>query len=728
MPRYLIPPSPADDLPPPPPGPQDFNIPDEAWAARTAFGWLEPGEPLDPAYRQEADRANATRAMELQNQFLDRQRASLSTGPDAFFDRRGREAVLGANDVLSRLQDARREVLDQTANPLQRRLLQDALDRHAFAEHADIGDHVGRQSLQWQNEVATSRLDHLCQQAALDHADPDAIAAYEQASESAARDRARTLGFAQDSDGANAEVSTARSSIWRSAIEAALGRDATKPAIALYDRAIDRLTPADTSILARYVEGARERETGRDYVASLPMPEVDPSSPLDAEKCLATVDAAHAAATAQNESDWPDDASQRATNQHFIDVAFGQKKRGIVQSNTDLEAMALNWVETPKPNGEPQTDLPPPNIWIRLGDDLRKTILAILMRNASGGADTASPITNRENITKMNAAPPSTATTAPPLPGLPLGEGANVASNAAKALAPLAGRIGASALAAARTTSGAVPLILIPTNSQAETFSLGDGLRARHFGDSESVGIERRVDHGLFGTGIGAKWEDVDVRATLSRPVNGRRTLLVDPAELERAIGPDAARQALAVAADAPNPQVLPPPVPWMVEMHVSASTNRAKTFVRRDVTAEEVETLCRNYPNVYRIALEASRRAQATGLPNGLAYGRFAHLQFKLEAEKIAKAKEIMKENGIKEMLPEQSLFKGERVTYSSKGSYRVDLMETYPQRKTVCIYELKTGKAWLSKKKLEEYGRRAISAAGKGYTHVYAVGVHVQ
>jgi|SRR5471030_436092 hypothetical protein len=96
MTRYLIPPTPAEDLPPPPPTAQDFNIPDEAFGARTALGALEPGEQLDPGYWDEANRANSTRAAELQNQFLDKQREILHTGPDAYLNKRGRDAVLDA--------------------------------------------------------------------------------------------------------------------------------------------------------------------------------------------------------------------------------------------------------------------------------------------------------------------------------------------------------------------------------------------------------------------------------------------------------------------------------------------------------------------------------------------------------------------------------------------------------------------------------------------------------
>jgi hypothetical protein len=376
MTRYLIPPSPPEDLDlPSSPSPQDLDIPDEAYGARTAFSWLVPGETLDPAYRQEADRANATRAMELQNQFLDRQRAILSTGPDAFFDRRGREAVLGANDVLSRLQDARAEMLDQTANAAQRRLLQAALDRHALVEHGDIGEHVGRQSLQWQNEVATGRLDHLRHQTALDHGDPGAIGAYATASESAARERARTLNIAPDSAEAFQEVEGARSSIWRIAIEVALGKWHFPQAIILYNSAGGGLTRDDAQALAPQIDAARQHQAGQDYLARLGLPD---------SRDLAELDAAHQAATAQNDSDWPDDDSQRATNQHFIDVAFGQKKRAALEAKAGLHQAVNDWLDQSGADGTPQTERPPLALWTQLDPKEQQAVDRVLLWNARG--------------------------------------------------------------------------------------------------------------------------------------------------------------------------------------------------------------------------------------------------------------------------------------------------------------------------------------------------------
>src|SRR5471032_709626 len=231
MTRYLIPPTPPEDLPPPPPTAQDFNIPAEAFGARTAFGTLEPGEQLEPGYWDEANRANSTRVAELQNQFLDRQREILHTGPDAYLNKAGRDAVLAAPDALAQLEAARQDTIGQAGNEAQRRLLKTALGEHAITEHYRVGTHAGEQSLEWQKQTATERLNQLRQQAALDYSDPGSIEAYARASESAARERARTLKLGPDSVEAFREVDDARSSIWRRAIEAALGKIDTKSAI-----------------------------------------------------------------------------------------------------------------------------------------------------------------------------------------------------------------------------------------------------------------------------------------------------------------------------------------------------------------------------------------------------------------------------------------------------------------------------------------------------------------
>jgi hypothetical protein len=359
--------APPQNLPPAPPSPHDVNIPDEAYGAKTAFGLLDPGEKLDPAYWREAARANSTRAAELQNQFLDRQRQILHTGPEAFLGKTGRAAVLAAPDVLTQLESLRQATLGLAGNDAQRRLLSDALSNHAIAEHATVGRHAGEQSLAWQNQTATERLNQLNQQAAVDYGNPDAIGAYDRASESAARERARTLNYGPDSDEAQAEVDAARSAVWRSAIQSALDKQELQPAVDLHGQAGDRLTDDDAAVLDPQVDAAKEYQTGKDYLGSLSMP---------GTQDLAALDAAHQAATAQNTADWSDNDSQRATNQHLIDVAFGQKKQDATRSKTDLAQAATDWLNQPG-----QTQRPPLSTWVRLDPDQQQALDSRLSNN-----------------------------------------------------------------------------------------------------------------------------------------------------------------------------------------------------------------------------------------------------------------------------------------------------------------------------------------------------------
>jgi SMI1 / KNR4 family (SUKH-1) len=541
---------------------------------------------------------DGTLAQSLNNDFIAGQQRLLYTEPDAFYRKQGADALATVPAVLGKLQDLRDRLLDTTTNAHQRQNLARSLDNHLIVSRDNIARHAAQQSLVWQKATAQNRLDLLQKQAGFDYTDPESIANYADAARSAALDQARIAGLPADSGEAATMASNAASGIWRSAIEAALAKDDTRPAIALHEVASGSLAPADAALLDRYIDGARERKTGRDYVAGISMPADDPSAPLNVAKSLADLDAAHAAATTQNQADWPDNASQRATNQHFIDVQFGRKKRDVIQAKADIDRALANWLNEPASDGQPQTELPPPSIWNRLGDEAQRALLAQLARNASGTSDVQLVSDKSESgpPTATGASATAATTTTLPMPEAPilpsLGEGAAAALGAAEALASIAGP---ATLAAG---------LLIPSNSQPDSLSLGDGLRASSFGDVDSATIERRVGDGLFGTGIGARWEDLHVRARFGRPTNGHRTLFVDPDGLERAIGKEAAQRVLTTpgvaAAPQTPPQASPPPVPWVVEIHIAASTDQAKTIDHPSLDQKSKMSLL-NKPEMWR-------------------------------------------------------------------------------------------------------------------------------
>src|SRR6185437_4131960 len=97
---------------------------------------------------------------------------------------------------------------------------------------------------------------------------------------------------------------------------------------------------------------------------------------------LAELAASHAAATAQNNLDWPDDDSQRATNQHFIDVMVGRRTRDIIQAKADLDRSVADWLDQSNSDGGPQVDRPSLSLWLRLNEGEQRAVDGLLARNA----------------------------------------------------------------------------------------------------------------------------------------------------------------------------------------------------------------------------------------------------------------------------------------------------------------------------------------------------------
>lgn len=104
-------------------------------------------------------------------------------------------------------------------------------------------------------------------------------------------------------------------------------------------------------------------------------------------------------------------------------------------------------------------------------------------------------------------------------------------------LAALAARAAPALAGAGSAAAGSLPFLFIPTNTQSETTDLGDGLRARVRPGQRTVEIERRVNNGLFGTGIGAKWETLPVEAQQVVGSDGSVNTVINHEQLNRALG-----------------------------------------------------------------------------------------------------------------------------------------------------------------------------------------------
>lgn len=137
----------------------------------------------------------------------------------------------------------------------------------------------------------------------------------------------------------------------------------------------------------------------------------------------------------------------------------------------------------------------------------------------------------------------------------PIARAASVLADAVPAL----GGLGSAALSS-------LPFLLIPTNTQSETTDLGDGLRARVRPGQKSVEIERRVDNGLFGTGMLARWETLPVEAWQQVGKDGSVSTVINHEQLNQALGrsapaasKDGGASAMAQSPKDSEPQQLPP-------------------------------------------------------------------------------------------------------------------------------------------------------------------------
>ena len=300
----------------------------------------------DPTVADEFAIRDTMRSEELQNDFMRRHEDVL----DGFRTLTGMDAVKATPDVEDHLSQYRDHLLDQTNNPNQRAMLADDLDAHMDVARSDIARHAGQQALAWERGVAQDRLDLLKRKAARDWADLARVEIYGDASETAAQARARASGFPVGSDRAKAQAALARSSLYRSAIAAALADGAHGPAIDLHGGLKDRLSEGDIASLGPEIAIAHEMYAAKDYVGRI-VPSRLPATMDGAE-------GAHQAATQQNQADWPDNPRQLATNQHLIDIQFGRHKRGLDQIQIERNQGVQDWLVRAGADGRPQLQRP----------------------------------------------------------------------------------------------------------------------------------------------------------------------------------------------------------------------------------------------------------------------------------------------------------------------------------------------------------------------------------
>jgi hypothetical protein len=344
--------------------------------------WLQqPANPpprlIDPVQARENAIANNTRAEESGNGFLAAKQQMLFTGPDAFYGKQGSDAIKAAPAALDGLGQLKDGLMGGLVNYAQRQRLGSMLDAQIGLERERIARHVADQYLAWQRSTAQDRIDGLIREAALHHNDSALIGSLADAAAGATLAKGRVGGVTPEGDGDKAATAAARSGVLNAAIQARLDSGNTLGASELYDQVQAQLAPEHAEPLGKQIETAQNYAAAKDYVAG-----ITPASPALTHD---EIEAQRATSTAQNQADNSGDPAYRQLAQHFIDVRYDGQQRDLHQAQANTAKSVDDWVNTPKADGNLQTDPPSPALWNRLDSIQQSALLARLSRNSRGG-------------------------------------------------------------------------------------------------------------------------------------------------------------------------------------------------------------------------------------------------------------------------------------------------------------------------------------------------------
>jgi hypothetical protein len=197
-------------------------------------------------YERHAQQANDTRVQDFNNQFITGMQQILRTGPEAYFNQKGADAIRGAGAVTERLAKLKEEVIGQAPNDYQRRKLAPILDAHFASGSEQIARHVDQQQQVYERNVHLASIEVAKQEAI---SNPGNLAA----AVTRAADATRALYKGQAPEVAEVEARKAASRIVSSLIKDRLVRN-DRAAVGLYRQYERRLDPQDRTALGMAVE------------------------------------------------------------------------------------------------------------------------------------------------------------------------------------------------------------------------------------------------------------------------------------------------------------------------------------------------------------------------------------------------------------------------------------------------------------------------------------------
>jgi hypothetical protein len=360
--------------------PDSFDMPDLA--------------PPDPVMNGEDKIANDARVEQAVNSFLTAKQGALFEAPDAFYRQQGEDAIHAAPVVTKNLDQIRADLLDGLANDYQRNRLSNALDAQMELTRDGMSRHVAEQSLAWQRGIAQNRIALLTKEATHHHNDDELIDTLGHAAANAARAHARVGAGPPGGETEDAAAASARSGVLGAAIQARLDRGDTGGANALLMQVQDQLHPEHAAPLQGQLDTAQRLNAAKAYAGEL--------VPVWSDTSHEELDAQHAAATQQNQTDNQAEPAYQADVQHVLDVQRATQKRGIDDESTQRVQEVADWLSRAIPDGKPQTNTPPPSVRRRLTPDEQTALDKQLVIHARGavpaGTEAVTPTTPNPDI------------------------------------------------------------------------------------------------------------------------------------------------------------------------------------------------------------------------------------------------------------------------------------------------------------------------------------------
>jgi hypothetical protein len=105
-------------------------------------------------YERYAQHANDTRVQDFNSQFITGMQQILRTGPEAYFNQKGADAIRGAGAATERLATLKKQLFEGAPNDYQqRRKLAPILDAHFASGSEQIARHLDRQQQVFERNV-----------------------------------------------------------------------------------------------------------------------------------------------------------------------------------------------------------------------------------------------------------------------------------------------------------------------------------------------------------------------------------------------------------------------------------------------------------------------------------------------------------------------------------------------------------------------------------------------